>query len=70
MSRQVFLNCDFHADSAPTTEPFMCKNFEQQYDVTRRIQDAVGSIWTAEWTPRIRNNPVHNWIVAGDMFWI
>jgi len=46
----------------------MSKNFEQ-YDFTRRIQDAVGSTWTVEWIPSTRTNPVHNGIVAGDMFW-
>jgi hypothetical protein len=51
MSRQVFFNGEFHLDSAPVAKTFMCKNFEQQYDATRRIQDAVGNIWTVESIP-------------------
>lgn len=69
MSRQVFFNCEFHLDPAPVAKPFMCKNFEQQYDATRRIQHAVGNIWTVQSIPKARTSPVHNWIVVSDVLW-
>jgi hypothetical protein len=69
MSPQMLFNFEFLSDSAQTIKPFMCKNFKQQYADKRRIQAAVGNIWTAEWIPKTGTNLVCNWIVAGDMLW-
>jgi len=69
MSRQVFFHCEFRSDCASAAKPLMCKNFELQYDDTRRIQAALDNIWPVGWIPKTGTSPVHGWIVAGDVLW-